>query len=288
LDTNENSNRLAPRFSLKRTLVLVAIVETVIVAALFVYWTNFRGEFFPHPVNDDGTVSVAGDPLLVGYGHAITSPWTFSQVGGDTLMLNDLPFLPMRQPDTTADLQPADRDRLRTIKAILAESEGAYQAADTKELGMDAFAGVVEGYLGVFVDELIIDKEAEQITVDFADDLPPFTVTFLREPHWIEPEGMRRKKHFELIREFITWMEGNDDDAVFSFGPYHTELVVGDDIRKNYDSVLARLDAIAQSPRGLPSEADVRRELGDEDFVRWHDLVRDYLSWRNMHVAVND
>ncbi len=280
---NEQPRFLSARFSLKRALVMVAVVEAVIVAALFIYWTNFRDEFFPHPVNADGTVTVAGDPLLVGYGQPLSSPWTFSGVGTDTLLLNDLPFLPMREPDTTADLQPGDRDRLLTIKAILEESEHAYQAADDKELGMDAFAGVLEGYLGVFVESLSIDVEHDQITVDFVDDLPPFTVTFLREPHWIEPEGMRRKKHFDIINEFVIWMEGNDDDAVFSFGPYHTKLIVGDDVRLSYDTVLARLDAIATSPRGLPSEEDVRREFGSEDFERWHDLVRDYLMWHGLH-----
>ena len=267
---------------------MVAVVETIIAAALFIYWTNFRGDFFPFPVNDDGTVTVSGDPLLVGYGHSLDGPWTFSAVGTDTLMLNGLPFLPMREPDSTADLQPGDRDRLLTIKSILEEAQNAYQAAEDKDEGMDLFAGTLEGYLGVFVESVSIDLEQDQISVDFVDDLPPFTVTFLREPHWIEPEGMRRKKHFDMIKEFVIWMEGNDADAVFSFGPYHTELVVGDDVRDSYDTVLARLDAIAATPRGLPSEEDVRRELGDETFDRWHGLVRDYLSWRGMHVTVAD
>ena len=48
---NEQPRFLSARFSLKRALVMVAVVEAVIVAALFIYWTNFRDEFFPHPVN---------------------------------------------------------------------------------------------------------------------------------------------------------------------------------------------------------------------------------------------
>ncbi len=73
--------------------------------------------------------------------------------------------------------------------------------------------------MGVFVSSVIVDTNSEQITVDFVDDLPPFTVSFLKDPHWIEPEGMRKKQHFDMIKDFIVWMEGNDEDAVFSFGP---------------------------------------------------------------------
>lgn len=274
---------LSGRFSLKRTLILVAVIETVLAVALFVYWTNFRDEFFPYPVNADGTVSVEGAPLLVGYGKPLTPPWVFSGVGGDTLLLNGLPFLPMREKDAAAGLQPGDRDRLLTVKAILAEAEAAYKTADAKPEGMDRFAGVLEGYLGTFVDSVSVNGETNQVTVDFVDDLPPFTVTFMQDPHWIEPEGMRRKKHFEMIEEFTIWMRGNDADAVFSFGPYHTALLAGGDVRSDYISVLAQLEALSSTPRGLPSEDDVRHELGDETYGEWEGLVQDFLSWRGIH-----
>lgn len=279
----DNARTLSGRFSLKRSLLLVLVVEVVLAAALTVYWTRFRDEFFPYPVNDDGTVTVTGEPLLVGYGRPVAGPWTFSDVGADTLRLNGLPFLPMREHDSTLDLEPGDRDRLLTIKAILAEAETAYQTAADKDAGMTAFGDVLADYLGLFVDSASIDREHEQITVDFVDDLPPFTVTFLQDPHWIEPEGARRNQHYELIEEFIVWMEGNDADAVFSFGPSHTELVVGRAERASYEAVLAGLDGIEREPHGRLSAEDVRRSLGDEVYGRWEPLIRDYLGWSGMH-----
>lgn len=272
-------------FSLKRTLILVAVTEAILAVALFVYWKAFRQDFFPYEMNSDGSVTVEGEPLLVGYGRPVSPPWTFTSVGGDTLMLNGLPFLPMRPRDDTIDLAPGDRDRLLTVKGILEEAQDAYNTADTKPEGMDRFADVLAGYLGVFVDSLSVDPETEQITVDFVDDLPPFTVTFLRTPHWVEPEGLRRKKHLDIIEEFIVWMGGNASDAVFSFGPYHTELTTESDSRRAYGAMIARLDDISASGRGLPSEDDVRYALGDEEFGRWRGLIRDYLEWRGMHVA---
>ncbi len=271
------------RFSLKRTLVLVAAIEAVLAVALFVYYQEFQGDFFPYNVNDDGSVTVEGQALLIGYGEEMSPPWTFTAVGTDTLRLNGLPFLPMRSADDTIDLGPGERDRLLTIKAILNEAQDAYDNGEGKEDGMVLFANVLVSYLGMFVESVSMHEETDQITVDFVDDLPAFTVTFLREPHWIEPEGVRRKKHMDMIEEFIVWMGGNDDGAVFSFGPYHTELLVGDETRQAYDTVLTRLDELASTPRGLPSEMDVRREFGDDEFVEWEGLIRDYLSWRGMH-----
>jgi len=273
------------RFSLKRTLTIVAIVEVVLALALFVYYREFRGEFFPYQISADGSVTVSGEPLLIGYGEQVSAPWTFTAVGTDTLRLNGLPFLPMRSPDNTIDLGPGDRDRLLTIKAILEEAQDAYDTGDDRDEGMDFFADVLASYLGIFVESVSLLEETNQISVDFVDDLPPFTVTFLREPHWIEPEGVRRKKHLDMIQEFIVWMNGNDKGAVFSFGPYHTELIVGDETRRAYDTVLSRLDDLASTPRGLPSETDVRREFGDDEYAQWEGLIRDYLSWRGLHGA---
>lgn len=282
---NDNPRFLSARFSLKRTLILVAAIEAVLLVALLAYYGTFREDFFPFAMNDDGSVTVEGQALLVGYGAPIPSPWTFTAVGTDTLRLNGLPFLPMRPRDDTIDLQPGDRDRLLTIKGILEEAQDAYDTGDDKAHGRRLFTDVLVSYLGVFVESVSVDDEAEQVTVDFVDDLPPFTVTFLRHPHWVEPEGVLRKKHLDMIEEFVTWMSMNDAGAVFSFGPYHTELVISDERREQYDTILARLDVLAASPRGLPSEEDVRRELGDEAFQQWQGLIRDYLCFHSLHVA---
>lgn len=282
------SKFLSSDFSLKRVLILVAVIEAVIAVALFVYYDRFHDDFFSYPINDDGTITVAGAPLLVGYGEAISPPWTFSAVGSDTLLLNGLPFLPMREKDLTVTMDPATRDRLLTTKAILAEAEEAYQKADDKAAGMEVFGATLESYLGVFVSMVVLDREAEQITVDFVDDLPPFTVTFLREPHWIEPEGLRKKQHFDMIEDFVVWMQGNDADAVFSFGPYHTDLTVGDATRDAYEGLLTRLDTIAATARTEVTIDDVRRGLGDDEFVRWQDLIQDYINWRGMHASAID
>lgn len=280
---NDNPRFLSAKFSLRRTLILVAVIEAVLAVGLFVYYRAFQDEFFAYEINDDGSVTVEGEALLVGYGAPIPSPWTFTAVGTDTLRLNGLPFLPLRARDDTIDLEPGERDRLLTIRGILEEAQDAYETGDDRAHGRRLFTDVLVSYLGVFVDSVSVDDTAEQVTVDFVDDLPPFTVTFLRHPHWVEPEGALRKKHLDMIEEFVVWMHANDAGAVFSFGPYNTELVVGDDKRAAYDAVLSRLDALADSPRGLPSEADVRRELGDEQFARWRGLVRDYLCFRSMH-----
>ncbi|HPF36930.1 MAG TPA: hypothetical protein P5571_13085, partial [Candidatus Krumholzibacteria bacterium] len=282
---NDNPRFLSAKFSLRRTLILVAVIEAVLAVGLFVYYRAFQGEFFAYDINDDGSVTVEGKALLVGYGAPIPSPWTFTAVGQDTLLLNGLPFLPLRAQDDTWDMEPGERDRLITIRGILEEAQAAYETGDDKAQGRKFFTDVLVGYLGVFVDSVQVDDEAEQVTVDFVDDLPPFTVTFLRHPHWVEPEGARRKKHLDMIEEFVTWMSANDRGAVFSFGPYNTELVISAERRDAYDAVLAKLDTLADSPRGMPSETDIRRELGDEAFQEWHGLIRDYLCFHALHVA---
>ena len=277
-----NKAKFAPeRFSWKRVLLLVAAVQVVLGATLFIYWRVFREEFFPYPVNADGTVTVEDTgPLLVGYGMRIDAPWVFTGVGTDTLRLNGLPFEPMRSADFTENLPASQRDRVRTIKLLLEEAEVAYQEADGKTEGMRRFAASLERYAGGLVNTVLLDEGSEMLTCDFVDDLPPVTVNFVHGPHWVEPEGLRRHRQYDAMKTFIEWMAPRQD-GVFGFGQYHVLVSDLPAIRAEHERVLDALDSLDTHSRRIPAPEDVERVLDDPAlFGRYSGLIRDHLTLR--------
>jgi len=265
-------------FSLKRVLLTVALVQLVLAGAMFIYWRVYQSEFFPYPINKDGSVTCEGAPLLVGYGVRIPPPWTFTGVGSDTLRLNGFPFEPLRKVDAGAGLSPGQRDRIRTIKAILEEAENAYKASDGKEAGMRAFADAMEPYLGGVLLSLQLDVENQTLTADFGGEIPEVTVNFLHDPHWVEPEGLIRNRHYGTMREFISWMELNSD-GVFSFGTGHLALSGMTEDRREYQRVLDVLETLPRHPRRPLTIDDVRHAMADdESFERFEPLISDFLE----------
>ncbi len=266
------------QFSLKRVLLTVALVQVVLAAAMLIYWRVYQGEFFPYPINRDGSVTCAGEPLLIGYGVHIPPPWTFTGVGSDTLRLNGLPFEPLRKDDVAEELLPHQRDRIRTIKAILEEAENAYKASDGKEQGMRAFAAAMEPYLGGVLLSLQLDVENEVLTADFGNDIPEVNVNFLHDPHWVEPEGLIRSRHYGTMREFIGWMEENQD-GVFCFGAGYLELSGMAEDRRSYQYVLDILETLPRNVRRPVTPDDVRHIMADDElFARFEMMINDFLQ----------
>ncbi|MBC8423986.1 hypothetical protein H8E07_07665 [bacterium] len=264
-------------FSLKRVLLTVALVQLVLASAMFIYWRVYQGEFFPYPINDDGSVTCEGAPLLIGYGVHMPPPWTFTGVGTDTLRLNGQPFEPLRKDDVTAELMPYQRDRIRTIKAILEEAENAYKASDGKEEGMRAFAAAMEPYLGGVLLSLQLDVENEVLTADFGNDIPEVTVNFLHDPHWVEPEGLIRSRHYGTMREFISWME-DVPDGVFCFGTGHLDLSAMSEDRRVYQHVLDILETMPRDDRRPLTPDDVRHMMADDElFARFELMINDFV-----------
>jgi len=266
------------QFSLKRVLLTVALVQLVLAAAMFIYWRVYQGEFFPYPINDDGSVTCEGAPLLIGYGVRIPPPWTFTGVGSDTLRLNGFPFEPLRKDDASVELTPGQRDRIRTIKAILEEAENAYKTSDGKEAGMRAFADAMEPYLGGVLLSLQLDMGGETLTADFGGDIPEVTVNFLHDPHWVEPEGLIRSRHYGTMREFIGWMEENHD-GVLCFGTGHLTLSGIAEDRRAYQRVLDILETLPRDPRRAITADDIRHVMADDAFfARFEALIYDFLQ----------
>jgi hypothetical protein len=270
------------RFSWKRVFLLVAAVQLVLIVTLVVYWRFFRAEFFPYPINEDGTVTVAGgeQPLLVGYGALIPPPWTFTGVGTDTLYLAGMPFEPMLRPDPADGLPMPMSDRLRTVQIMLEEAEAAYQTADGKEDGMRLFAAELEKSLGTVLETVILDVPGELLVCSFVGDLPEITVNFVHEPHWIEPREALRHRQYDAMRVFIEWMSATPD-GVFGFGERH--IVVSDDpgARAEHLRVLQALRGVSTGMRRVPTPDDVRHALADDALCDKYDsLIEDYLSFR--------
>jgi len=276
----------AEQFSLKRVLLLVAVVQLVLAAAMFIYWRVYRDEFFPYPINHDGSVTCEGNSLLVAYGIRVPSPWTFTGVGTDTLRLNGYPLEPLRKEDGSEGLMPYQADRIRTTKAVLEEAENAYRASRNKQDGMRAFAATMEPYLGGILLSLQLDVENEVLTADFGNDIPEVTVNFLHDPHWVEPEGLIRSRHYGTMREIISWME-LAEDGVFSFGTGHLELSAATEDRLAYIQVLDVLESLPRHERRPLTIDDVRFMLKDDDlFERFEPMINDYLL--NTPVSPND
>ena len=226
------------------------------------------------------TVEAAG-PLLVGYGTRIEAPWTFTGVGTDTLRLNGLPFEPMRSADFTEHLPAEQRDRVRTIKLLLEEAEIAFQSADNKPQGMRRFAASLKRYEGGLVHSVDLDIPGEVLSCDFVDDLPPVTVNFVHGPHWVEPEGLRRNRHYDAMRTFIEWM-GPREDGVFGFGQYHVLVSDQSVVRDEHDRILDALESLGSGTRRPLTPDDVSRHLDDDVlFQRYSGLIRDYLTSRD-------
>lgn len=270
------------RFSWKRVFLLVAAVQLVLIVTLVVYWRFFRAEFFPYPINEDGTVTVAGgeQPLLVGYGALIPPPWTFTGVGTDTLYLAGMPFEPMLRPDPADVLPMPMSDRLRTVQIMLEEAEAAYQTADGKDEGMRRFAAELEKSLGTVLETVILDVPGELLVCRFVGDLPEITVNFVHEPHWIEPREALRHRQYDAMRVFIEWMSATPD-GVFGFGERH--IVVSDDpgARAEHLRVLLALRGVSTGMRRVPTPDDVRHALADDALCDKYDgLIQDYLSFR--------
>lgn len=266
------------QFSLKRVLLTVALVQLVLAGAMFVYWRVYQDEFFPYPINKDGSVTCEGAPLLVGYGVHIPPPWTFTGVGSDTLRLNGFPFEPLRKDESGGELSPGQRDRIRTIKAILEVAETAYKTSDNKNEGMHAFADAMEPYLGGVLLSLQLDVENQILTADFGGEIPEVTVNFLHDPHWVEPEGLIRSRHYGTMREFIGWMEENSD-GVFCFGTDHLTLSGMTEDRRNYQRVLDILETLPRHPRRPLTIDDVRHAMADDAFFnRFEPMISDFLE----------
>jgi len=269
------------QFSIKRVLLLVAAIELVLAAVLFAYWYRYQRLFFPYPVEADGSVVVEGGTLVIGYGERLPSPWRFTHVGGDTLLLNGQPFEPMRTPDVAEDLPVAQRDRLRTIKGVLAEAEAAYQRGRTRNDGMRRFVRALHRYDGTLVISVKLDQRHRSLLVDFVDDLPPITVSFRHGPRWIEPESYRRARQYDAMRTFIEWT-GNNPDGVFCFGKRQISLIAGPDARPEYERLLNLLQALAARYDRPLSVDDVRHALGDDELLdRQLGLVEDFLEYRD-------
>lgn len=274
---SERSRFSTEQFSLKRVLLLVAVVQIVLATAMFIYWRVYQDEFFPYPINDDGTITCEGKPLLVAYGIRVPPPWTFTGVGSDTLRLNGYPLDPLRKDETGEGLLPSQADRLRTIEALLAEAEAAYKASPDKMSGMRAFHDALSPYLGNVLLSLQLDVDNDVLTADFGNDIPEVTVNFLHDPQWVEPEGLIRSRHFGAIKEIISWMEVADD-GVFSFGTSHLELSASHEDRVLYAHVLDVMEDLPRhSRRGLTPD-DVRIALQDDElFDRFEPVINDYL-----------
>ena len=265
------------RFSLKRVLLLVAVVQLILATAMFVYWRVYQDEFFPYPINEDGTITCEGAPLLVAYGIRMPPPWTFTGVGSDTLRLNGFPLDPLRKETDDGNLPVEQADRLRTIKSLLEIAENAYKAAPNKREGMRAFHDALTPYLGGVLMSVQLDVEQESLTADFGNDIPPVTVNFLHDPHWVEPEGLIRSRHYGAIKEIISWME-IAEDGVFSFGTSHLELSAVAEDRVLYTHVLDVLEDLPRHPRRGLTLDDARIALQDDAlFDRFHSVINDWL-----------
>jgi len=274
---NSRSRFQTEQFSLKRVLLLVAVVQLVLAAAMFIYWRVYQDEFFPYPINDDGSVTCDGNSLLVAYGIRVPPPWTFTGVGTDTLRLNGFPLEPLRKVDGSDGLMPYQADRIRTIKAILEEAENAYKASRNKQDGMRAFSGAMEPYLGGILLSLQLDVENEVLTADFGNDIPEVTVNFMHDPHWVEPEGLIRSRHYGTMREIISWMD-LVEDGVFSFGTGHLELSAAASDRVTYQHVLDVLETMPRHERRPLTIDDVRFMMKDDTlFERFEPMINDYL-----------
>ncbi len=269
------------QFSIKRVLLLVAIIESVLAAVLFAYWYRYQRVFFPYPMEPDGSVVVDGTTLVIGYGARVPAPWRFTNVGGDTLLLDGLPFEPMRTPDVAEDLPAPQRDRLQTIKELLAEAEAAYQQGRDKRDGMRRFAAALHRYDGTLVVSVELDEKHKLLTVDFVDDLPPITVSFLHDPRWIEPENYRRARHYDAMKTFIDWTSANPD-GVFCFGKRQISLIAGRDAQLEFNRLLDTLrDLQARATRPLTID-DVRQALGDDELLdRQLGLVKDFIEYQD-------
>ena len=276
-----NWSRFRPeQFSIKRVLLLVAIIESVLAAVLFAYWYRFQRLFFPYPMEPDGSVVVEGTTLVIGYGRHLPSPWRFTGVGADTLLLDGLPFEPMRTPDVAEDLPVPQRDRLRTIKQVLAEAEAAYELGRNRRDGMRRFAEALHRYDGTLVISVEPDPDHKLLTVDFVDDLPPITVSFVHKPRWVEPENYRKARQYDAMRTFIEWT-GANPDGVFCFGKRQISLIAGPDAQPEYLRLLTVLQELdARLPRSLTVD-DVRQALGDPELLdRQLGLVKDYIEYQ--------
>jgi hypothetical protein len=284
-----NFARFDPQqFSWKRVFLLVAAVQLVLIVTLVVYWRFFRAEFFPYPINEDGTVTVAGgdQPLLIGYGAQIPPPWTFTGVGTDTLYLAGLPFEPMRRPDPADALPMPLSDRLRTVQLLLEAAEDAYQTADDKEEGMRRFAAELEKSMGTVMEMVALDVPGETLVCRFVGDLPEITVNFVHEPHWIEPREALRHRQFDAMRVFIEWMAATPD-GVFGFGEHYILVSDNPDARAEHLRVLQALRGVSAGLRRVPTPDDVRHALADDTLCAKYDgLIRDYLSFRAAGTAV--
>lgn len=279
---NDLSSFRPERFSWKRVLLLVAAVQLVLAATLIVYWRVYRHEFFPYPINSDGTVTVQGGdrPVVVGYGAQLAPPWTFSGVESDTLRLNGLPFDPMRSDGPMADAPTPMRDRLRTVQAVLEEAESAYKGAESKVEGMHRFRSVLEGYQGILVTSVDLDVPGERIDCKFGDDLPAITVNFIHDPHWVEPLSMLRKRHYDTMRIFIDWMK-TAPDGVFGFGEHYVVVSEKPEDRVENQRVLRTLGDVSARTRRVPTVDDMRHALADDDLSdRYKGLILDYLNFR--------
>lgn len=270
------------QFSWKRVFLLVAAVQLVLIVTLVVYWRFFRAEFFPYPINEDGTVTVVGgeQPLLVGYGALIPPPWTFTGVGTDTLYLAGMPFEPMLRPDPADGLPMPMSDRLRTVQIMLEEAEAAYQTADGKEEGMRLFAAELEKSMGTVMEMVALDVPGETLVCRFVGDLPEITVNFVHEPHWIEPRDALRHRQYDAMRVFIEWMAATPD-GVFGFGERHIVVSDDPDARAEHLRVLRALRGVSTGMRRVPTPDDVRHALADDALCdKYHGLIQDYLSFR--------
>lgn len=270
------------QFSWKRVFLLVAAVQFVLIVTLAVYWRFFRAEFFPYPINKDGTVTVAGgdQPLLVGYGAQIPPPWTFTGVGTDTLYLAGMPFEPMRRPDPADGLPMPLSDRLRTVQLMLEAAEAAYQTAGDKEEGMRRFAAELEKSMGTVMEMVALDVRGETLVCRFVGDLPEITVNFVHEPHWIEPRAALRNRQYDAMRVFIEWMAATPD-GVFGFGEHHIMVSDNPDARSEHLRVLQALRGVSSGMHRVPTPDDVRHALADDALCDKYDgLIQDYLSFR--------
>ncbi len=284
-----NHARFDPQqFSWKRVFLLVAAVQLVLIVTLVVYWRFFRAEFFPYPINEDGTVTVAGgdQPLLVGYGAHIPPPWTFTGVGSDTLFLAGMPFEPMMRPDPADGLPMPMSDRLRTVQLMLEEAEAAYQTADDKEEGMRLFAAELEKSMGTVMEMVALDVPGETLVCRFVGDLPEITVNFVHEPHWIEPREALRHRQYDAMRVFIEWMAATPD-GVFSFGEHHIVVSDNPDARAEHLRVLQALRGVSSGMHRVPTPDDVRHALADDALCnKYNGLIQDYLAFRAAGVVV--
>lgn len=140
------------------------------------------------------------------YGELLEKPYVFTNVGGDTLYLNGVPYWPMRQPPSLWDLMPeSEKERLLAksrLKQAFADSVGKmvramHESGATYEECLDAFAAMYDS--SPFVVHGSVEKMGNGIYLRWADGNDG-TIGLSFEPG--APPRTVEEIHKDLMEEF--------------------------------------------------------------------------------------